>query len=184
MGELTFFWPAVRQSQSGRAMSGIAIFIMLSIVKYFKWLSRDCSWNIPRGREIIVQSGTKYYYCFKYLPPEKLPLYRDTEAAGIKLLESHLLKQEFIDKNDLFIMGDLNARVAKRPEFVNDNHVVPCLRDYEEYLLDEEIDTNQFSFFLQVLLRNNIKILTRKYFSCPLTVKDSTVNIEYQRFTA
>ena len=76
--------------------------------------------------------------CFIYLPPDKSPFYKTTETNGIKLLESHLLKSEFMYSNkEILIMGDLNARVANRDDFINDNHVVPSLRDYEDYLLDE-----------------------------------------------
>ena len=38
---------------------------------------------------------------------------------------------------EILIMGSLNARVANRDDFINDNHVVLSLRDYEDYPLDE-----------------------------------------------
>ena len=40
-------------------------------------------------------------------------------------------------KDNILIMGDLNVRVAAKDDFINDYHVVPSLRDYEDYLLDE-----------------------------------------------
>ena len=38
---------------------------------------------------------------------------------------------------EILIIGALNARVANRDDFINDNHVVPSLMDYKDYLLDE-----------------------------------------------
>ena len=37
-------------------------------------------------------------------------------------------------------MGDLNACICNRDDFIINNHVVPLFRDYEEYLLDDIID--------------------------------------------
>ena len=36
-------------------------------------------------------------------------------------------------------MGEINARVAERDDFINDVHIVPTLRNYEEYRQDETI---------------------------------------------
>lgn len=56
------------------------------------------------------------------------------------MLERCFLRPEVLNlEADLEIIGDLNARVGRRDDFINDNHVIPLLSDYEEYLIDEEV---------------------------------------------
>ena len=123
-------------------MAGIVVFVRRTIMRNFKRLNCDCTFGIfLEVDKHLFNLDHSIIMCFVYLPPEKSPFYRDYETEGVKLLENELLKLELVDKNDyLIIMGDLNARVAERSDYVNDNHIVPGLQDYEEYLLDDEID--------------------------------------------
>ena len=38
----------------------------------------------------------------------------------------------------MLILGDFNARTAKRDDYINEIRVVPTLRHYEKYLQDEK----------------------------------------------
>ena len=65
-----------------------------------------------------------------------MTIHRFTDEACIQLLESCFLRPELLNRDaSLLIMGDLNARVGTMDDFINDNHHVPLLNDYEEYLL-------------------------------------------------
>ena len=87
---------------------------------------------------LLFKLGHKLIMSFIYLPPDRSPFYANTDATGIKLLENHLLKPEIMNLDaKLIILGDLNAGVADRDDFVNDNYVVPSLQNYEDYLLDD-----------------------------------------------
>ena len=75
--------------------------------------------------------------CFIYLTPENSPFYWNTDLRGIHLLESELTRPEITNEGAHFIiLGDLNARVSDKADYLNENHIVAPLRDYEEFLND------------------------------------------------
>ena len=78
--------------------------------------------------------------CFIYLPPGNSLFYRNADTCGIKCLENHLLKPEIARLGaNILILGDVNARTADGDDYINEIHVVPALRHYEEYLQDDII---------------------------------------------
>ena len=153
------FCPAVRSSQYGRAMSGIAVYIRNSLVQYFKRLTSDCRFGIfLEADKQLFSLEESLLLCFIYLPPDNSPFYRNVDTCGIKCLENHMLKPEIARFGaNMLILGDVNARTAERDDYINEIRVVPTLRHYEEDLQDDiftkraSCDTHTNKFGLELI---------------------------------
>ena len=119
-------------------MSGVAVYIKHGLMKYVKRLYNNSKLGIFLRLDKEVFGLTRNtILCFIYLPPENSPFYRNTDLRGIHLLESELTTPEITNEGaHCIILGDLNARVSDKADYLNDNHIVAHLRDYEEFLND------------------------------------------------
>ena len=119
-------------------MSGVAVYIKHDLMEYIKRLYNNSKLGIFLRLEKEVFCLTRNtILCFIYLPPENSPLCRNTDLRGIHLLESELTTPEITNEGaHLIILGDLNARVSDKADYLNDNHIVAPLRHYEEFFND------------------------------------------------
>lgn len=115
-------------------MSGIVVYINHAVSKPVKRIYTKLAILLLFDKTVF-NLERDLIMCFIYLPTENSPCFG---TSGIKLLENYLLKPEFMNLDaNLLIMRDLNAGVGENDDLINDNHVVPSLRHYEEYLLDD-----------------------------------------------
>ena len=136
-------------------MSGVIVYVKSELMKYVKRLYNECDFGI------ILQFGRGLFgfdkstvVCFIYLPPDNSPFYDDNDTDGIGFLENLIIKFNTLNEDvNIVILGDLNARMADRNDFICESKIVPALEEYEEYLTDYDTKTNSVQNFLNFVRR-------------------------------